>query len=48
MEPSRQQFEQRESERSSERTSAPTPPRFDPAFRQRLYELLRWRRDVRR
>jgi 5,6-dimethylbenzimidazole synthase len=43
MEPSSQQFAQRE----SERTSAPTPPRFDPGFRARLYDLLRWRRDVR-
>src|SRR6478735_4677112 len=24
------------------------PPEFDDEFRQRLYDLLRWRRDVRR
>jgi 5,6-dimethylbenzimidazole synthase len=44
MEPSRQQFAQRESERSS----ASKPPRFDADTRTRLYDLLRWRRDVRR
>ncbi|HUU66069.1 MAG TPA: 5,6-dimethylbenzimidazole synthase [Methyloceanibacter sp.] len=44
MEPSREQFAQRESECAS----APQPPRFDSETRARLYELLRWRRDVRR
>ncbi|MEZ5726520.1 MAG: 5,6-dimethylbenzimidazole synthase [Burkholderiaceae bacterium] len=37
-----QQFAQRESEQ------AQAAPRFDPAFRARLLDLLRWRRDVRR
>jgi 5,6-dimethylbenzimidazole synthase len=41
------QFSQQFAQRESERTATP-PPRFDPAFRQRLYDLLRWRRDVRR
>lgn len=41
------------SERSSmdqakDQIGAPSVPRFDGAFRTRLYELLRWRRDVRR
>jgi 5,6-dimethylbenzimidazole synthase len=42
MEPFSEQFAQRESE------PAHTPPRFDADFRARLYDLLRWRRDVRR
>jgi 5,6-dimethylbenzimidazole synthase len=42
MEPFSQQFAHRESE------PAQAAPRFDPAFRARLLDLLRWRRDVRR
>ena len=41
MEPPSEQVAQRESERTA------TPPGFDSAFRARLYDLLRWRRDVR-
>ncbi len=32
----------------SKRALSSTPPHFDEAFRARLLELLRWRRDVRR
>lgn len=46
MEPFSQQFSQRMSERTEERTAK--PPRFDAETRARLYDLLRWRRDVRR
>ena len=42
MEPSNEQFTQRESEPVS------APPRFDGAFRERPYDLFRGRRDVRR
>src|SRR5690606_35325434 len=45
---SSQQFEQREQGRAEEGRAAPMPPQFDAAFRARLYDLLRWRRDVRR
>lgn len=38
------QFEQRRSDPEE----APSPPKFDEDFRAQLYELLRWRRDVRR
>jgi len=48
MEPFSQQFQQRSGEGAEERASAHMPPRFDAAFRARLYDLLRWRRDVRR
>jgi 5,6-dimethylbenzimidazole synthase len=48
MEPFRQQFQQRSGERAEPRTETHTPPRFDADFRARLYDLLRWRRDVRR
>jgi len=48
MEPFSQQFQQRSGERAGERNAAHTPPRFDADFRARLYDLLRWRRDVRR
>lgn len=48
MEPFRQQFSQRMSERPKEQTSEHAPPRFDAETRARLYDLLRWRRDVRR
>jgi 5,6-dimethylbenzimidazole synthase len=44
MNPLSPQFEQR----SPADTELPKPPRFDEAFRARLYDLLRWRRDVRR
>jgi 5,6-dimethylbenzimidazole synthase len=47
MNPPSPQFEQR----SPVETEAPKPskpPQFDEAFRARLYDLLRWRRDVRR
>jgi 5,6-dimethylbenzimidazole synthase len=44
MQKSNEQFAQRE----SERTGIAGPPQFDPAFRARLTDLLRWRRDVRR
>jgi len=42
-----QQFEQRLRE-GGERLAGHMPPRFDAGFRARLYDLLRWRRDVRR
>jgi 5,6-dimethylbenzimidazole synthase len=48
MEPSSQQFQQRSGERAEQRNAVNTPPRFDADFRARLYDLLRWRRDVRR
>jgi 5,6-dimethylbenzimidazole synthase len=48
MEPFGEQFEQRSREGADQRTSAHTPPRFDGNFRARLFDLLRWRRDVRR
>jgi 5,6-dimethylbenzimidazole synthase len=48
MEPSSQQFQQRSGERAEQRNAVHTPPRFDADFRARLYDLLRWRRDVRR
>ncbi|MHA1517797.1 MAG: 5,6-dimethylbenzimidazole synthase [Alphaproteobacteria bacterium] len=35
-------------QRTPTETEAPNAPRFDAAFRSRLYDLLRWRRDVRR
>ena len=41
MEPPSEQVAQRESERTA------NPPGFDAAFCARLYDLLRWRRDVR-
>ncbi|HUU24840.1 MAG TPA: 5,6-dimethylbenzimidazole synthase [Methyloceanibacter sp.] len=47
MEPSRQQFAQR-APQENEAPTAHTPPRFDAETRARLYDLLRWRRDVRR
>jgi len=48
MEPFSQQFEQRSGEAGEQRAADHTPPRFDADFRARLYDLLRWRRDVRR
>jgi len=48
MEPFSQQFEQRSRDRGEQRMADHTPPRFDADFRARLYDLLRWRRDVRR
>jgi len=42
-----QQFEQRLRE-GGERLAGHMAPRFDAGFRARLYDLLRWRRDVRR
>jgi 5,6-dimethylbenzimidazole synthase len=44
MEPFSPQFEQR----AREGNARPTSPRFDGDTRARLYDLLRWRRDVRR
>lgn len=44
MEPFSQQFAQR----TPDEEEAHTPPRFDAETRERLYDLLRWRRDVRR
>ncbi|MGK2922695.1 MAG: 5,6-dimethylbenzimidazole synthase [Methyloceanibacter sp.] len=44
MEPFSQQFAQR----TPDEEEAHTPPRFDAETRARLYDLLRWRRDVRR
>lgn len=44
MKPSGEQFEQRVGERGSTQAA----PRFGADFRKRLYDLLRWRRDVRR
>ena len=43
-----QQFTQRMPDRNEERPADQTPPRFDAETRARLYDLLRWRRDVRR
>jgi 5,6-dimethylbenzimidazole synthase len=43
MSPLSPQFAQRTPEEE-----APKPPRFDEKFRARLYDLFRWRRDVRR
>jgi len=43
-----QQFTQRMPDRNEERPADHTPPRFDGETRARLYDLLRWRRDVRR
>jgi 5,6-dimethylbenzimidazole synthase len=48
MEPFSQQVEQRSGEAGKQRAADHTPPRFDADFRVRLYDLLRWRRDVRR
>jgi 5,6-dimethylbenzimidazole synthase len=48
MEPFSQQVEQRSGEAGEQRAADHTPPRFDADFRARLYDLLRWRRDVRR
>jgi 5,6-dimethylbenzimidazole synthase len=49
MEPFSQQFEQRDGRTDeSGDTERSVPPRFDAEFRARLYDLLRWRRDVRR
>jgi 5,6-dimethylbenzimidazole synthase len=48
MEPFSQQFAQRMPGRAKEQTPEHTPPRFDADTRARLYDLLRWRRDVRR
>lgn len=51
MEPASPQFAQRTPEPEEEpgRSAAQSvPPRFDAPFRARLYDLLRWRRDVRR
>jgi 5,6-dimethylbenzimidazole synthase len=47
MEPFSQQFQQRLLE-GDKRIAERVPPRFDADFRARLYDLLRWRRDVRR
>src|SRR5690606_18114129 len=50
MNPPNQQFQQRDA--GAKGTETPTarsvPPRFDAETRARLYDLLRWRRDVRR
>ena len=51
MEPLSQQSAQQNDESVEERPGqrpAAKPPQFDPAFRERLYDLFRWRRDVRR
>jgi 5,6-dimethylbenzimidazole synthase len=48
MEPSRQQFSQRTPQETEAPTARSVPPRFDAETRARLYDLLRWRRDVRR
>jgi 5,6-dimethylbenzimidazole synthase len=47
MEPFSQQFAQRKDEAEAP-TARSVPPRFDAETRARLYDLLRWRRDVRR
>ena len=47
MEPFSQQFAQRTDEEQA-KTAGSVPPRFDAEARARLYDLLRWRRDVRR
>ena len=47
MEPFSQQFAQRMPEQQQD-TPARKVPRFDAEARARLYDLLRWRRDVRR
>jgi len=47
MEPFSQQFAQHEDETETP-TARSVPPRFDAETRARLYDLLRWRRDVRR
>jgi 5,6-dimethylbenzimidazole synthase len=43
VEPFNKQFEQRSAERVAEQ-----PPEFETKFREKLLELLKWRRDVRR
>lgn len=50
MEPFSPQFEQRHDAKAQEPEDRParSVPRFDADFRARLYDLLRWRRDVRR
>jgi 5,6-dimethylbenzimidazole synthase len=48
MEPFSQQFAQRKDEEEEAPTARSVPPRFDAETRARLYDLLRWRRDVRR
>jgi 5,6-dimethylbenzimidazole synthase len=48
MEPFNQQFAQRKDEEEEAPTARSVPPRFDAETRARLYDLLRWRRDVRR
>ncbi len=48
MEPSRQQFAQRTPQDTEAPSAQSVPPRFDAETRARLYDLLRWRRDVRR
>jgi 5,6-dimethylbenzimidazole synthase len=48
MERSSQQFEQRTPHETEAPTARSVPPRFDAETRARLYDLLRWRRDVRR
>lgn len=48
MEPSRQQFAQRTPQDTEAPSAQSVPPRFDAQTRARLYDLLRWRRDVRR
>jgi 5,6-dimethylbenzimidazole synthase len=47
MEHFNEQFQQRSGD-AEQRMADHTPPRFDADFRARLYDLLRWRRDVRR
>jgi 5,6-dimethylbenzimidazole synthase len=47
MEPFSQQFAQRKDEAETPAARS-VPPRFDGETRARLYDLLRWRRDVRR
>jgi len=48
MEPSSQQFAQRTPQENEAPMGRSVPPRFDAETRARLYDLLRWRRDVRR
>ncbi|MEE8633855.1 MAG: 5,6-dimethylbenzimidazole synthase [Methyloceanibacter sp.] len=51
MKPLSQQSEQQIDEPAGKRVEArpaPKPPEFDAPFRERLYDLFRWRRDVRR
>lgn len=48
MEPFSQQFAQRMPEQPKDKLARSVPPRFDAKARACLYDLLRWRRDVRR